>query len=92
MVVCKYFDIIFIAGELENNKWIIRFISFFDGPDDLFISTYKNIYPNYSIQIYDNNIKNLRKSIKNEIKFFIEDNINIKEKIRNRKLEKILNS
>ena len=87
---------VFIADKkkgtkLINSPWIIRFLNFFDGDDESFISTYKNHYPNSTIQIYKHPKKILFKSIKIDIEDFIDKNQSIKQEIRNRKLQKVLN-
>jgi hypothetical protein len=77
--------------KLINSPWIIRFLNFFDGDDEFFISTYKNHYPNSTIQIYKHPKKILFKSIKIDIEDFIDKNQSLKQEIRNRKLQKVLN-
>lgn len=94
MIICKYHDMIFVAdrtNKLVNQNWIIRFLNFFDGNDDIFITSYKNKYPNRSIQIYKHHKKPLRREIKAEIDYFIKINLELRRDIRDRNIQKILN-
>lgn len=96
MIICKYYDMIFMADKKKGTKvistpWIIRFLNFFDGDDESFISTYKNHFPNSALQIYEHPKKILFKSIRIDIEEFIDKNQPLKQEIRNRKLQKVLN-
>lgn len=96
MIICKYKDMVFIAENFNNSKlvkqqWIIRFLNFFNGSDEMFISIYKNHYPNSSLQIYKHHRKHLKTDIKIEIESFINKNADLKRDIRNRGIEKVLN-
>jgi hypothetical protein len=96
MIICKYRDMVFMADKkkgtkLINTPWIIAFLNFFDGDDESFISTYKNHYPNSALQVYKHPKKALFKSIKIDIEDFLDNNQPLKQEIRNRKLQKVLN-
>lgn len=96
MIICKYNDMVFMADKkkgtkLINTPWIIAFLNFFNGDDESFLSTYKSHYPNSALQIYKHPKKGLFKSIKIDIQEFIDKNQQLKEEIRDRKIQKILN-
>lgn len=91
MIICKYYDMIFIADNKRGNRWVIRFLNFFDDDDESFISIYKSYYPNSAMQIYKHSKKPLFKGIRIAIVEFIDMNISFKSEIRNRKLQKVLN-
>ena len=57
MVVARYNNMIFTCDMSRKlggmrDRWKINFIDFFEGTDEMFISTYKPKYPQYQFQIY----------------------------------------
>jgi len=73
-------------GSPLNKRVKIKFIGFFEGTDDLFIAKYKPSYPNHTFQIFKHNKKPLLK----EWRTLIENSTEVKQKLRDYNLSKLI--
>ena len=67
-------------------KHRLTFIDFFEGTDEMFIAKYKPRYPNHSFQIF----RHLRKPLSKNARAAIENSPEIKSKLRDYNLSKLL--
>jgi len=87
MIIAKYNNVICEVFSIKMGiKHRITFIDFFEGTDEMFIATYKSKYPNHSFQIFRHTKKPLFKSVRT----LIENSSEIKSKLRDYNLSKLL--
>jgi DNA-binding cell septation regulator SpoVG len=67
-------------------KHRLTFLGFFEGTDEMFIATYKPKYPNHTFQIF----RHVRKPLSKNTREAIEKSTEIKAKLRDYNLSKLL--
>lgn len=92
MIIARYNNVIakidvFKKMTYTNGKTTIKFLQFFEGTDEAFIMKFKPLYPNYKFQIFKHNRKPLEKTYRK----LIEDSTEVKSKLREYNLSKLLN-
>jgi len=68
---------------------IIQTIDFFEGTDEMFISTYKPKYPQHTFQIYMHVKKSMWKSVRDEIRESVK-NPKVRDRLREYNLNKLV--
>lgn len=87
MIIARYNNIVCEVRSIKMGlKNTICFIGFFEGTDEMFITTYKPKYPNHSFQIF----RHIRKPLSKSARTFIENSPEIKAKLRDYNLSKLL--
>lgn len=87
MILARYNNIICEVGPIKMGiKHRITFLGFFEGTDEMFIAKFKPKYPNHAFQIFRHPKKPLSKNARN----FIENSSEIKSKLREYNLSKLL--
>ena len=94
MVVARYNNMIFTCDMSRKfggmrDRWKINFIDFFEGSDEMFISTYKPKYPQYQFQIYKHIKKSMSKEIRDRIIEAVKDPL-VRDRIREYNINKLL--
>jgi len=87
MIIARYNNVICEIGPIKMGiKHRLTFLDFFEGTDEMFIATYKRRYPNHSFQIF----KHKRKPLSKNARTAIENSPEIKSKLRDYNLSKLL--
>ena len=87
MIIARYNNIVCEVGPIKmgiNHR--ITFLAFFEGTDEMFIANYKPKYPNHTFQIF----RHARKPLSKNARTFIENSPEIKAKLRDYNLSKLL--
>jgi len=92
MIIARYYNLVVEIRNVPVSKFDgrpkIGFIQFFDGTDEQFISKYKPDYPNHSLQIF----KSSKRPLWKKYRTLIEESVEIKQKLRDYNLSKILDN
>jgi len=87
MIIAKYNNVICEVDSIKMDaRYRIRFLNFFEGTDEMFIAKYKSSYPNHSFQIF----RHLKKPLSKSARTAIENSPEIKSKLRDYNLSKLL--
>ena len=90
MVIVKYNSVvceIYLNNKLGGNRGErITFLEFFEGTDEAFIAKWKPKYPNHRFQIF----RHPRKPLLFDLRVKIENSPEIKSKLRDYNLSKLL--
>ena len=94
MVVARYNNMVFTCDMSRKlggmrDRWKINFIDFFEGTDEMFISTYKPKYPQHRFQIYKHIKKSMSKEIRDRIIEAVKDP-SIRDRLREYNINKLL--
>ena len=83
-IICEAFDKKRMGHYFQPFE--IKFLEFFEGTDEVFISKWKRKYPNHKFQIF----KHKKKALSFEIRLEIEKSAEIKSKLRDYNISKLL--
>ena len=87
MIIARYNSIVCEVGPIKlDARCRLKFIGFFEGTDEMFIAKYKPVYPNHTFQIF----RHVRKPLSKNIRTIIENAPEIKAKLRDYNLSKLL--
>ena len=90
MVIARYNNVIVEITQSGISKLDrrtrIKFIEFFEGTDEQFITKWRLTYPNHSFQIF----RHIRKPLSNSHRKLIESSLEVKQKLRDYNLSKLL--
>lgn len=87
MILVRYNNIICEVSSIKMGiKHRLTFLGFFEGTDEMFIATYKPKYPNHTFQIF----RHVRKPLSKNAREAIEKSTEIKSKLRDYNLSKLL--
>lgn len=86
-IIAKYNNIVCEIATIKlGARFQVKFIDFFEGGDEAFIGKYKFRYPNHSFQIF----RHIRKPLSKMAREAIESSTEIKSKLRDYNLDKLL--
>ena len=87
MIIARYNNIVCEVGPIKMGiKHRLTFLSFFEGTDEMFIATFKPRFPNHTFQIF----RHPKKSLSKNTRAAIENSPEIKAKLRDYNLSKLL--
>lgn len=88
MIIARYNNIIceIVLVRGFRNYQSLKFLGFWEGSDDLFIQHYRKKYPSHRYQIF----RHQKKCLSKEARELIENSPEIKSKLRDYNLSKLL--
>jgi DNA-binding cell septation regulator SpoVG len=87
MIIARYNSVVCEVRSIKlDASHRLKFISFFEGTDEMFIAKYKPVYPNHTFQIF----RHVRKPLSKNVRTIIENAPEIKAKLRDYNLSKLL--